>query len=340
MKKFAILLACLTTLTACQQTSSTRHARSPASESGTAKGGYSRVETGSSMSSYYSGMDRSYSTTAGISASGDRSAGSIEDASGSVSGTSVGNRTGTDRGNLGGPGTGNYSSESSSSISGNVSTSDQSDNIDLSVPEPLISPELSTGTVTTPNSVTDEAINQSDTSSIQQRTDDELSAIQSSTGNAAVSGELQTGQGTPGVYGEVGASTGKSQGTSSSSAVGAQGAQGSPGQMESAADRTLTQSIWSSLKVRPDGSSTTSSLNLDKVKITSHNGVVTLRGFVSSESEKKMIESRVKAMKNVRTIDNQLQVGSGQGPGSSGTSNQPLNQSDSSGQGQLDTTPR
>lgn len=48
------------------------------------------------------------------------------------------------------------------------------------------------------------------------------------------------------------------------------------------------------------------------VTMMNQNGAVTLQGFVSSEAEKQSIEARIKGAPGVSSVNNQLQVGSGQ----------------------------
>jgi hyperosmotically inducible periplasmic protein len=50
------------------------------------------------------------------------------------------------------------------------------------------------------------------------------------------------------------------------------------------------------------------SVNAHNVKITTANGVVTLRGPVKSEQEKSSIESKAKAVAGVSKVDNLLEV--------------------------------
>jgi sporulation protein YlmC with PRC-barrel domain len=67
-------------------------------------------------------------------------------------------------------------------------------------------------------------------------------------------------------------------------------------------DRTLRQSINQTLK-DDYGKSTSRDIN-----VSVDNGMVTLRGHVSTEAEKQNIESRVKAMTGVTSVNNQLSV--------------------------------
>jgi hypothetical protein len=51
---------------------------------------------------------------------------------------------------------------------------------------------------------------------------------------------------------------------------------------------------------------------LTKIQVQSQNGAVTLTGPVSSEDEKRTIEKQVSGMKGVKSVNNQLTVGSGE----------------------------
>ena len=74
-------------------------------------------------------------------------------------------------------------------------------------------------------------------------------------------------------------------------------------QKENDADRGLTQKIRQSL-MDDDALST----NAKNIKIITLNGVVTLRGQVNSDNEKRDIEKKAKALAGVRSVDNQLEV--------------------------------
>ena len=67
-------------------------------------------------------------------------------------------------------------------------------------------------------------------------------------------------------------------------------------------DRTLRQSIKDTLK---DDYGTSTARG---IKVSAENGMVTLRGTVSTEAEKQNIESRVMAMTGVTSVNNQLSV--------------------------------
>jgi hyperosmotically inducible periplasmic protein len=54
------------------------------------------------------------------------------------------------------------------------------------------------------------------------------------------------------------------------------------------------------------------SFDAKNVKIVSTGGVVTLRGPVHSEAEKQLIESRARALPGVASVDNELEVKTGQ----------------------------
>jgi len=74
-------------------------------------------------------------------------------------------------------------------------------------------------------------------------------------------------------------------------------------QSESEADRTLTQKIRQAI-MSDDSLST----NAKNIKIISINGVVTLRGPVSSSSEKDAIARKVNDVQGIVKVDNQLEV--------------------------------
>lgn len=74
-------------------------------------------------------------------------------------------------------------------------------------------------------------------------------------------------------------------------------------QSENSADRTITQDVRKSL-MNDDGLST----NAKNIKIITVYRVVTLRGPVNSDAEKSRIEKKVKQVKGVERVDNQLDV--------------------------------
>ena len=73
-------------------------------------------------------------------------------------------------------------------------------------------------------------------------------------------------------------------------------------QIESEADRNVTQAIRQSLL-----DDATLSIDAKNIKIITKNGVVTLRGPVSSEKEKSDIGKKAKDAAGVKTVDNQLE---------------------------------
>jgi osmotically-inducible protein OsmY len=74
-------------------------------------------------------------------------------------------------------------------------------------------------------------------------------------------------------------------------------------QSESEADRTITQKIRQA--VMEDESVSTNGKN---VKIITVDGVVTLRGPVKSETEKKNIGAKAQQIAGVKNVENQLEV--------------------------------
>lgn len=71
---------------------------------------------------------------------------------------------------------------------------------------------------------------------------------------------------------------------------------------ETEKDRAISESVRAALKTA--GSTPDSSM----IAVTTHDGVVTLRGTVSSEAEKKQFGKQVKAISGVRSIKNELKV--------------------------------
>lgn len=78
---------------------------------------------------------------------------------------------------------------------------------------------------------------------------------------------------------------------------------------ETATDRALSDRLRQTISSQSSATAGTES-NMKNVKITSHNGAVTLRGNVKTEGEKRSIEMRLKNIDGVVSIDNQLTVGS------------------------------
>jgi hyperosmotically inducible periplasmic protein len=74
-------------------------------------------------------------------------------------------------------------------------------------------------------------------------------------------------------------------------------------QSESEADRTITQKIRQAI-ISDDSLST----NAKNIKIITINGVVTLRGPVSSSQEKDVIARKLDNVQGIVKVDNQLEV--------------------------------
>lgn len=74
-------------------------------------------------------------------------------------------------------------------------------------------------------------------------------------------------------------------------------------QPQNEADRDITQKIRQAL-MDDDSLST----NAQNVKVTTANGLVTLRGVVSSEDEKSRVGKKAKLIRGVKEVDNQLEV--------------------------------
>jgi uncharacterized protein (TIGR02271 family) len=87
------------------------------------------------------------------------------------------------------------------------------------------------------------------------------------------------------------------------SPAGAQSGTQSSGSMELTRDEALVNHVKTTL-AKPDGSSS----GYQNIAVTSNGGEVTLRGDVSSKSEKKQIGKRVEKMSGVRSVDNELRV--------------------------------
>jgi len=74
-------------------------------------------------------------------------------------------------------------------------------------------------------------------------------------------------------------------------------------QSESEADRTITQHVRQGVVANDDLSTTAKN-----VKIVTTEGVVTLRGPVTSAEEKQEIDKLVKEVEGVKRVDNQLEI--------------------------------
>lgn len=79
--------------------------------------------------------------------------------------------------------------------------------------------------------------------------------------------------------------------------------QGAVEQGETEPDRNVTQAIRQSL-MRDSGLSITAK----NIVITTRDGIVTLKGTVNSEEEKRMIESQAKAAAGAKSVNNQIIV--------------------------------
>src|SRR5262245_57216300 len=76
------------------------------------------------------------------------------------------------------------------------------------------------------------------------------------------------------------------------------------GRSDSEADQTITQKIREALT-----SDESLSTNAKNVKIITNNGMVTLRGPVKNEQEKRAVEAKTKRVPGIKNVDNQLEVG-------------------------------
>ncbi|MBA3721931.1 MAG: BON domain-containing protein [Parachlamydiaceae bacterium] len=74
-------------------------------------------------------------------------------------------------------------------------------------------------------------------------------------------------------------------------------------QSENDVDRKITQKIRQDL-MNDDSLST----NAKNIKIITSNGVVTLRGPVNSDRERNVIGQKVKSVRGIRNVDNQLEI--------------------------------
>lgn len=77
---------------------------------------------------------------------------------------------------------------------------------------------------------------------------------------------------------------------------------------DEAADRALTQRIRQALM-----DDETLSINAKNIKITTANGVVTLRGVVITEKEKGQIHRKIKGIEGVKEVDNRLEASENKG---------------------------
>lgn len=138
------------------------------------------------------------------------------------------------------------------------------------------------------------------------------------------SGSGSMGSGSSGTHsGSMGSGStgthGGSSGMKSGSASDMTGSTGSPGSSSSMgnmgsmskdmattdADKSLNSQIRQSMKA--DSSLGTIGEN---IHFSTNNGEVTLHGTVASESEKNLVEQKVKQMSNVKEVQNELKVGS------------------------------
>jgi hyperosmotically inducible protein len=74
-------------------------------------------------------------------------------------------------------------------------------------------------------------------------------------------------------------------------------------QSESEMDRTITKRIRQTIM-----SDDTLSINAKNIKITTINGMVTLRGMVTTAKEKEDIASKAKDVPGVQGVENQLEI--------------------------------
>lgn len=74
-------------------------------------------------------------------------------------------------------------------------------------------------------------------------------------------------------------------------------------QSETEADRTITQRARQAI-IKDDALS----MNAKNIKIITSNGIVTLRGPVSTDQEKSLIAIKIQQVPGVNRIDNQLEV--------------------------------
>lgn len=74
-------------------------------------------------------------------------------------------------------------------------------------------------------------------------------------------------------------------------------------QGENETDRTITQEIRKAVMAEPN-----MSVNAQNCKIITKDGVVTLRGPVSTQAEKDTIEAKAKAIAGVKSVVNELEV--------------------------------
>jgi osmotically-inducible protein OsmY len=73
-------------------------------------------------------------------------------------------------------------------------------------------------------------------------------------------------------------------------------------------DQALTQRLRSALVVGQTQLGGISQENLNSLNIISENGVVTLRGTVANARERQMVESQLRRVVGVRSLNNQIQI--------------------------------
>lgn len=78
---------------------------------------------------------------------------------------------------------------------------------------------------------------------------------------------------------------------------------GAPGKTGSTADRQLTEQVRTAMTA-----DATLSAQARSISVTAENGVVTLRGTVTSNEEADRVEALAKAVKGVVRVDDQLEV--------------------------------
>jgi len=76
----------------------------------------------------------------------------------------------------------------------------------------------------------------------------------------------------------------------------------------SAYDQALTQRLRSALVVGQSQLGGISQENLNSLNIVSENGVVTLRGTVANARERQLVESQLRRVVGVRSLNNQIQI--------------------------------
>ena len=280
MKKYAVIITCLAL--------SAPFARSQATPSGQSQSSAQNPSQPSSSERSVEALPgpRSSSSTSGV----------------SPGATATGSQTITNGAGPGTFGAGSAVTQTSDVERNNSSTSSAADRGTINDPSGasrqtgLGTPPLTAGRTVSSASEKGNASTASSSSSITSGT-----GISSPSSNPSVYGKGSTSS-----TNSIGGSPGSREASSSTTAGGIV-TEPSGASTESASDRSLTQKLRQSLNT--EGSTTvTSKQNNEGLNITSRNGVVTIRGNVKNEGQKRSIEARLKNVDGVVSINNELKV--------------------------------